>query len=428
MTQSAGKPDSGVRGRGLAFGVLVLLAAAAIAVLAGQRRTEVAAPAADGAAVGALEGAARPLPGGTLVLWRQDETPGPVRLQAEGVELALSERATEAGSAPVLQLRAADGATFEIFGALGFGRAAAQVGVGRIDPARPEPQVLFTSFSGGAHCCADTKLVVRDGRGWTAIDVAHQDGAWLDAFPKDLDGDGTVEFQLADDRFLYAFESYAGSWAPPLFRQVRDGQVKDVSAAPGLRGEYRAYAARLQPECQKGQNGACAAFAAAAARLGWLDAAWPLVLASYQRDSSWELPVACRVDDREAPCPEGAQVRFGTYPEALRWFLGKTGYLPRVYLAPLDATGPSFDCAAAVAEVLKLVCGVPELAAADRELAVRYERALALSPTPSNLRGAQQAFLATRDESPPDAFALLRLYQGRLEALAATGALQDGRR
>ena len=37
---------------------------------------------------------------------------------------------------------------------------------------------------------------------------------------RDLDGDGLAELRLKDDRFLYAYECYACSYAPPLILSV----------------------------------------------------------------------------------------------------------------------------------------------------------------------------------------------------------------
>jgi hypothetical protein len=174
----------------------------------------------------------------------------------------------------------------------------------------------------------------------------------------------------------------------------------------------------VQSDCETNHNnGACAAFAATAARLGQLDSAWKVVLASYDRGSSWALPTACRTMPTQPTCTPEATVTFQTYPEALRWFLGEGGYAPKVYLAAADATGPSFPCASVTSGVLKLVCAVPDLAKADRNLAELYGRALALSPDPAATRDAERQFIQTRNNAPPDAFTLYRLYEARLAVL-----------
>jgi hypothetical protein len=356
----------------------------------------------------------------TLVTWSQDEHPGPVTYDVEGLRLTLSERQTTDGYVPVHTL-ARDGKTLlEVTGTERFGNASAQIGVGRIDPGSPEPQVLFTTFTGGAHCCADTKLLEKVGKTWKVVDVALRDGDRLAEFPQDYDNDGRVEILLSDDSFLYAFDSYAGSWAPPAFWQVTSGVLKDVSATPGLKPQYQAYLAKAEPECRRGLNGACAAYAAAAARVGHIDEAWPVMLASYQRDSDWVYPTACLSDDSQAACPEPDQVRFETYPESLRWFLGERGYLPAFYIPRPDATQPSFDCSRATGQVLPLICATPELAKADREAAWLYQRQLALGEDPAAVETARRDFLALRDGSPPDVFTLFRVYEARIGALTTS--------
>jgi hypothetical protein len=190
-----------------------------------------------------------------------------------------------------------------------------------------------------------------------------------------------------------------------------------VSAGRKLRPQYQSFLDQVEPECRKGLNGACAAYAAAAARLGSFETAWPVVLGAYQRNSDWTYPGPCRTALVDGACPEGEQVRFDTYPEALRWFLGDVGYLTPSYLPEADSQAPSFKCESAQAEVLQLICAMPELAKADRELAWLYQRNQILSADTAPGREAERAFLAQRDSSPPDVFVLLRLYEARLQAM-----------
>ena len=104
------------------------------------------------------------------------------------------------------------------------------------------------------------------------IDFGEWDGDYSDRMPSDLDGDGVIDFVFYDNAFLYAFASYAESGAPPLVMNVVDGDVVDVSDRPGFRylfedalREHRQYC--LRPR-DMSPNGACAAYAAAAARVG----------------------------------------------------------------------------------------------------------------------------------------------------------------
>jgi hypothetical protein len=83
----------------------------------------------------------------------------------------------------------------------------------------------------------------------------------------------------------------------------------------------------VHPESQGNQNGACAAYVAAAARVGRFQAAWAEMLHSYQRDSNWDLPTGCRVDDRNRGCPPADIIHYRNYPDALRHFLIRLHYI-----------------------------------------------------------------------------------------------------
>lgn len=404
----------------------VLLAAAVVGAIAITQLSErpsatthaAIARAVSQAPPSAPPGALRPQ-AGTLIHWDQGEQPGETIYAVDGLLLSLSSRPGEYNPIPVLMITGPQGESFEVIGQAGMSNAQAELGVGRIDPASPVSQVIFNTFSGGAHCCQKILLVEKLAGRWQSVEVAEGDNITIGEFPKDIDGDGKVEFQLVDNRFLYAFASYGGSWAPPQLLSVENGKVRDVSAEKRFERIYATYLAGPQEDCQtSGNNGACAAYVAAAARLGQLDEAWPVMLAAYDKTSDWALPTACRPPALSETCAEGATVTFATFPEALRWFLGDAGYAAPIYIEPTDPTGPSFSCTAVKSAVLKLVCATPELAKADRQMSVLYSRAMALSSDPKGLREDQRAFLGSRDDAPADAFVLMRLYQARLNAFS----------
>lgn len=398
-----------------ALAILVPLAALAGAVAIGDKPTPTTllTPALNSARLPA--GTLTP-PANSLIQWDEETQPGITTYAIDGLVLSLQGREGPYGRIPVLTV-STGGRVLEVLGSVAGTRASAQIGVGKIDPASPASQVLFTTFSGGAHCCAGVQLVELLNGAWKTTEIGAEDGDRLAEFPKDLDGDGQREVQLTDDSFLYAFASYAESRAPPLIVTVKAGQTKDVSAEPRFRPVFQAYLATVEPECRAHSNGACPAYAAAAARLGKLDEAWPVVLQSYDATADWMLPTACQVDDANTACPEESQVAFDTYPEALRWFLGHTGYAQAVYIAPQDATGPSFLCEAVTSENLRLICATPELAKADRHLAAAYNRAMAFSSDPAATRAQESEFIKVRNAAPSDVFVLLRLYQAQIGTL-----------
>jgi hypothetical protein len=225
---------------------------------------------------------------------------------------------------PVLTIARADGVSVKIEGSpshnvLMLGRLRAD-----------GPVVAFVqTYTGGMHCCYAMQLVVPDGAGLKIVDLGAYDGADL-GWPGDVDGDGVRDFVVTDDRFLYAFESYAASVAPPLVLNVVDGERRDVSADPRFAPVFEKAAAAARKMCvaEDYPNGACAAWAASAARLGRLDAVWPTILAEYRREAAaW--PDRCKVARNEADggCPDDQLVEYPDYPTGLRAFLAETGYI-----------------------------------------------------------------------------------------------------
>lgn len=294
--------------------------------------------------------------------------------------------------------------------------AGARIAVSRLNPTDPVAQVLVSSFSGGAHCCV--RLLVLESRegAWRTSDLGSWDGDSV-ALPTDLDGDGDREFQFRDQAFLYAFAPYADSWSPPVVEALVNGRVEDVSDAPGYRAVFTSDAAQTRTACLERSNGACASYVASSARAGHLDAAWAEMLDAYDQAADWDLPVACRIRT-SAACPAGAELMFSTYPEALQWFLGEHGYAAKSYVAPLNASGPSFDCGASRTPSERAICQKPALGLLDRTLAVAYARAHALSRNRAALRTSQRAFHTARRDLA-DSVALTALYEARIGELLA---------
>lgn len=198
------------------------------------------------------------------------------------------------------------------------------------------PAIMLQSFSGGAHCCTSIQLAGYSGGKLKVLDLGSWDGDTIDV-PTDVSGDGVVDFVMHDNSFLYAFASYADSYAPPKILNVIDGEVKDVSSGPAFRSlfakEMRDAGQRCRPGLGMTANGACPAFVAAAARVGHLERAWAQMLAAYDATADWDLPTGCLVSDRDG-CPEGAEIVYKSYPEALLAFLKREGYIAKSWLPP----------------------------------------------------------------------------------------------
>lgn len=229
---------------------------------------------------------------------------------------------------PTLSVAVRGSAPAEFDGEAGFDTAAASFGVGRFDPKAPGPQIEFATFTGGAHCCASISVIERNGKSWKEVPLGEWDGDVPDKMPDDVDGDGTPDFIFVDNSFLYTFTDYADSYAPPRILNVIAGKVVDVSTAPRFRKLYEADLASTKPECAKHQNGACAAFAADAARLGQFNDGWKFMLANYDKQASWDYPTHCDGATQHGKCT-GKVVKPKDYPQALRWFLEDSDYIPK---------------------------------------------------------------------------------------------------
>lgn len=264
---------------------------------------------------------------GTNLDWSYERDPRPVRYRVGEVELRISGR-RDADSpdliVPVVRVAMPGFAPVEAEGSATTAGFEHRVTVGRWNASRRF--VLFQSFSGGAHCCNMIQLIYPEDGSLQRIELGEWDGDYLDEMPTDLDGDGRLDFVLRDDVFLYAFASYAESFAPPQVINVEGGQAVDVSARPAFRPLFEVAMADARPLCvNEHSNGACASYVATAARVGRFEQAWTAMLQAYDRDADWPFPVECRVEAAVDQCPENQRIE--TYPDALRQFLIDHGYI-----------------------------------------------------------------------------------------------------
>lgn len=258
----------------------------------------------------------------------------PVTLRANGVSVLLE---------PQSRIETVDGETFEIGtvrATVTFADAAPfevpvdeaivpthglWVGLGKLDRRDADPVVILTGYTGGMHCCVTFQLVTRQQDGPRALGLPMMDGNPDTGFPRDIDGDGVADIRRADDSFLYAFTSYAGSWVPPRLWNLRNGALVDVSGEPRFAKFWQREARKVGKHCRKGQVGACAAYAAAMARLGRAEEGIAAAL-THAPTADW-LPEPCTVALVNDECPEGKARVFDGFGPALRWLLSEQGYL-----------------------------------------------------------------------------------------------------
>src|SRR5690606_10596261 len=104
-----------------------------------------------------------------------------------------------------------------------------------LDPDNKYPEIVFSSYTGGAHCCSDTLVLTSDETGakWSTVEVGQFDGDLMTAV--DLNGDARYELVTRDNRFLYRFGCYACSTAPLQILQLQGDRIADVSGDEAYR-------------------------------------------------------------------------------------------------------------------------------------------------------------------------------------------------
>jgi hypothetical protein len=202
----------------------------------------------------------------------------------------------------------------------------------RLDLSTSVPQVVMTAFTFGAHCCTLTRIatVLGDGE-WRVLDAGELDGEGYRFV--DVDNDGATELVSYDNSFLYAFESYAGSFAPTRVTKLTGSDLNDVTNEPKYRAFLRRKLQDMEAEAKKDpdhwhSNGFLGGWVAAKSLVGEVDEAWKRMLASYDRNSDWSLE-ECTTGQELDQCPKD-KVRQQTFPEALKKLLESNDYpLPK---------------------------------------------------------------------------------------------------
>ena len=197
------------------------------------------------------------------------------------------------------------------------------------------PEVIISTFSGGAHCCTNFTFYTWLNNRFVKTETGFLDGGG--GRLEDLDGDAKLEFISSDNSFYYAFDSYAGSFPPSQIYAFNNGKLEDVTRkhVKYLRSQaWEMYQAFLQSKKQGGSgNGILAGYAAQKALLGEFKQGWEFVLANYDRTSDWGLTIY--QGDREVG-------KYPDFPTALKTFLTQQGYLNRNMGLPLP-TDNSID-------------------------------------------------------------------------------------
>jgi hypothetical protein len=207
----------------------------------------------------------------------------------------------------------------------GFGNPPVSVQMANIDPGNPHPEVVVSFYTGGAHCCSDTKILTsnKDGTDWPTVDLGQFDGGPLTA--TDLDGDGVYEFETRDNAFLYTFGCYACSSAPLEVLTVQDGAVKNITSDPRFHHEHELWLKDMISDVpDEDVNGFLAGYVGEKILLGEGKPAWELMLAHYNKDSDWGLEICPQPINDKGECPVKTELL--TFPDALERMLNENGY------------------------------------------------------------------------------------------------------
>ncbi|MBE9099053.1 hypothetical protein [Vacuolonema iberomarrocanum] len=182
-------------------------------------------------------------------------------------------------------------------------------------------EVIVETFSGGAHCCTTHEIYSWVGDGFAVAETGMRDGSG--GVFEDLNGDGAAEFIGYDNRFLYTFSSYAGSFPPSQIYTFQNGDL--VETTRQFPEHLRSQAWDMYQAIQRIEggdyeiNGVLAGYVAQKILLGEYEEGWDLMLARYDRNSDWGLNIYN--DEGEVA---GSHSDF---PNALRAFLIDNGYL-----------------------------------------------------------------------------------------------------
>ena len=207
----------------------------------------------------------------------------------------------------------------------GFGDPPVSVQIAELDRGNPHLEIVVSFYTGGAHCCSDTSVILSnaDGSSWSTLDIGEFDGGPM--ITVDLDNDGRYEFETRDNAFLYTFACYACSEGPLQVLAVENDAVKDVSTEPRFRKAHEAWLKDMIGNVPEDDvNGFLAGYVGEKSLLGEGKEAWDLMLAHYDKSSNWGLETCTQPLEDDGECP-GQMVTL-TFPEALERMLKESGY------------------------------------------------------------------------------------------------------
>ena len=199
-----------------------------------------------------------------------------------------------------------------------------------LDLSNPYPEVLLSTFTGGAHCCSDTRVLTSDssGKNWIEVSLGVFDGVPAPATDPIKGGEYVIVSD--DNRFIGKFGSYADSWRPARIWRLQGNAFIDVTHKPEYLPIHRASLNRMASWFSRSHvdypNGFLAAYVANKSLVGELFDGWDRMLLRYDSTDLSSLTKCQAGYDDKGNC-KAKEIVYDSYPQALRAFLIETGYL-----------------------------------------------------------------------------------------------------
>lgn len=253
-----------------------------------------------------------------------------VRYQDIRVDLSIAPHGDM--SMPVVNVWEGDKAAFSFVGSDEYAMPSAvfSANIVWLDKTSSKPQIVITTFTGGAHCCVKTVLIGKTpSNTWQLAKGEDLDGGGYGL--EDVDGDGNAELINSDNHFLYAFSSYADSFSPIRISKFVDGRLIDVTDRPAMQhrliqhANQLEYAAKRTPDLWH-SNGFLAGWVASKILVEQGDQAWSRMMTSYTAVSDFG-PETCANGGAIEGCPPDL-VRKIPFPKALLTLLKELRYTP----------------------------------------------------------------------------------------------------
>ena len=203
---------------------------------------------------------------------------------------------------------------------------ASSVKLVKLFPDSEYPQILFDAYTGGAHCCTMTEILLASKSGnWQFADFGYRDGDELKF--EDTTGAGNYVVIGVDESFNYTFDCYACSRPPIKIEEFKNGQLNDVTREPRLRDRLKYELQRIEsdPSTNWNSNGFLAGWVALKSLLGEQNDAFRRLLPLYDRTNQFGV-MECVIPASIGKCPADKR-KFIPFPEGLKKHLVSQKYL-----------------------------------------------------------------------------------------------------